>query len=352
MMVRLDHKVCAAFTRKIVSPARQLVCCAAFAALSMPVFAMPKPEAHTKGIPTGKATGPLKPGEYWWRPDLSPAGPVVALVSIPQQVIHVYRNGILIGRSSVSTGAKGHSTPSGVFTILEKKKTHYSRTYNNAPMPNMQRLTWQGVAMHSGNLPGYPASHGCIRLPYDFSRLLFDVTSQGGTVVIGDAKTPQPRLAANPGLILAPPDFDPQMLRPLGRGDYDWSSARSPSGPITMVLSSADRAMYVYRNGNPIGRAAVDIQGRGRFGSHVFTLLEGAREKKSAWVPGRAALKWMRVSTDKGPRLDADDLGRRVAVNPLFAAKVYEILRPGTTVIVTDDPVARKINRDFTIITN
>ena len=351
-MAALDQRVRAALTRKIVIPARQLVFCAAFAALSVSVFAMPKPDAHTKGTPTGKATGPLKPGEYWWKPDLSPAGPVVALVSIPQQVIHVYRNGILIGRSSVSTGAKGHSTPSGVFTILEKKKTHYSRTYNNAPMPNMQRLTWQGVAMHSGNLPGYPASHGCIRLPYDFSRLLFDITAQGGTVVIGDGKTPQPRLAANPGLILAPPDFDPQMLRPLGRGDYDWNGARSPSGPVTMVLSSADRTMYVYRNGNPIGRAAVDIQGRGRFGSHVFTLLEGAREKKSAWVPGRPALKWMRVSTDKGPRLDADDLGRRVAVNPLFAAKVYEILRPGTTVIVTDDPVARKINRDFTIITN
>ena len=351
-MVVLDHGVCAALTRKIVIPARHLVLCAAFAALSMSVFAMPKPHAHTQGTPTGKATGPLKPGEYWWKPELSPAGPVVALVSIPQQVIHVYRNGVLIGRSSVSTGAKGHSTPSGVFTILEKKKTHHSRTYNNAPMPNMQRLTWQGVAMHSGNLPGYPASHGCIRLPYDFSRLLFDITSQGGTVVIGDGKTPQPRLAANPGLILAPPDFHPHMLRPLGRGDYDWNAARSLSGPVTMVLSSADRTMYVYRNGNPIGRAAVDIQGRGRFGSHVFTLLQGAREKSSAWVPGRPALKWMRVSTDRGPRLDADDLGRRVAVNPLFAAKVYDVLQPGTTVIVTDDPVARKINRDFTIITN
>ncbi|MGA0094209.1 MAG: L,D-transpeptidase family protein [Chthoniobacterales bacterium] len=314
--------------------------------------AMDKPAAHTRGTPTGKATGTLKPGEYWWKPELSPVGPVVALVSIPQQVMHVYRNGILIGRTSVSTGAKGHSTPSGVFTILEKKQTHYSRTYDNAPMPNMQRLTWQGVAMHSGNLPGYPASHGCLRLPYDFSKLLFGITSKGGTVVIGDGKTPQPRLADNPGLMLAPDDFSPQMVRPLHRDEYDWDPSRSPAGPVTMVLSGADRALYVYRNGNPIGRAALEISGRGHLGSHVFTLLEGARGKPSAWVPGRPALKWMRVSTDKGRRIDADDLGRRVAVNPGFAAKLYDEIKPGTTVIVTDEPVARKFNRDFTIISN
>lgn len=322
------------------------------AAATFSAPAMQKPAAHTQGTPTGKPTGSLKPGEYWWRPDISPVGPVLALVSIPQQVIHVYRNGILIGRSSVSTGAKGHATPSGVFTILEKNRTHYSRTYDNAPMPNMQRLTWQGVAMHSGKLPGYPASHGCIRLPYDFSKLLFDITTKGGTVVIGDGKTPQPRLAANPGLILAPADLNPQMVRTLQQGEYDWGPSRSPTGPVTMLLSSADRALYVYRDGNPIGRAAVEISGRGPLGSHVFTLLEGASEKASPWVPGRPALKWMRVSTDKGPRIDADDLGRRVAVNPVFAAKLYEEIRPGTTVIVTDDPVARKFDRDFTVITN
>jgi len=322
------------------------------AVAAAPLAAMDRPASHTKGAPTGKATGPLKPGEYWWKPELSPAGPVVALVSIPQQVMHVYRNGILIGRSSVSTGAKGHSTPSGVFTILEKKKTHYSRTYDNAPMPNMQRLTWRGVAMHSGNLPGYPASHGCIRLPYDFSKLLFGTTDKGGTVIIGDGKTPQPRLAANPGLILAPQDFDPQMLRPLRSGEYDWGPSRSPSGPVTIVLSGSDRVIYVYRNGNPIGRAAIEMRGRGRLGSHVFTLLEGARDKTSAWVPGRPARKWMRVSTERGPRVDADDLGRRIAVNPVFAAKLYDTIQPGTTVIVTDDPVARKFDRAFTIITN
>src|SRR4030095_4069549 len=91
--------------------------------------AMEKPSFHTKGTPTGKPTGTLKPGDYWWNLQLSPSGPVVVLVSIPQQTMHVYRNGILIGRSTVSSGAKGRSTPPGVFTLLEKKQTHRSKKY-------------------------------------------------------------------------------------------------------------------------------------------------------------------------------------------------------------------------------
>jgi hypothetical protein len=300
--------------------------------------AMDKPTAHTKGLPTGKPTGPLKPGEYWWNPKLSPDGPVVALVSIPYQVMHVYRNGILIGRSTVSTGSKGHSTPGGVFTILEKKQAHYSKKYNNAPMPNMQRLTWSGICMHSGNLPGYPASHGCIRLPFDFSQLLFAATAKGGTVVVGDGKTPTPHLASNPGLMLAPKDFTPEMLRPLKDDDYDWNPERSTTGPITMVLSGADRALYVYRNGTPIGRAAVEV--KGSVGNEVFTLLEGTTGKASRLAPGRQAGRWMRV-TAEGRGLDADELAERIRFNPEFATKLYDTIRPGTTVIVTDRPVVR-----------
>src|SRR4249920_2457666 len=93
--------------------------------------AMEKPSAHTKGTPTGKPTGPLKPGEYWWNPQLSPRGPVMVLVSVPQQTMNVYRNGVLIGRSTISSGSKGNDTPGGVFSILEKKETHHSRKYDN-----------------------------------------------------------------------------------------------------------------------------------------------------------------------------------------------------------------------------
>jgi hypothetical protein len=308
--------------------------------------AMEKPSFHTKGTPFGKPTGPLKPGEYWWHPEISPQGPLMILISIPEQAMHVYRNGILIGRSSVSTGSKGHDTPGGVFTILQKSKEYYSKKYDNAPMPNMQRLTWSGIAMHSGQLPGYAASHGCVRLPYDFSQLLFATTTSGGTVVIGDGKTPTPHLASNPGLMLAPKDFSPEMLHPLGKNDYDWHPERSPEGPITIVLSSADRAMYVYRNGNPIGRAAVEISGRGvtgreRLGNHVFTMLEGTTGKPSRFTPGHEEARWMRV-TSEGRPVDADTLASRLHFSPEFADKLANELKPGTTVIVTDYPIVRK----------
>jgi hypothetical protein len=330
-----------------------LVLCLSLFATLPPAGAMPRPASHTKGSPTGKPTGKLKPGEYWWAPYVSPNGPVVVLVSVPLQVMHVYRNGVLVGRAAVSTGTQGHTTPSGVFTILEKEQTHYSKTYNNAPMPNMQRLTWNGIAMHSGKLPGYPASHGCIRMPYDFSVLLFTLTAKGGTVVIGDATNRQPHLAANPGLLLAPKDFTPAMLEPLAKDAYDWHPSRSPDGPITVLLSAADRTLYVYRNGIPIGRAAAEISGLDKLGDHVFSLLDGVSEKPSWWVPDRTMRQWMTVtSAASGRGIKIEDLAQRVRVNPEFAGKLYDELSPGATVIVTDEALVRNASRDFTILSN
>jgi hypothetical protein len=315
--------------------------------LLAPSQAMDKPSFHTKGMPTGKPTGKLKPGEYWWRPDLSPNGPVDVLVSVPLQTMHVYRNGILIGRSSISSGSTGHDTPAGVFTILEKKQTHRSKKYDNAPMPYMQRLTWTGIAMHSGQLPGYAASHGCIRLPYDFSVLLFDATAKGGTVVVGNGKTPTPRLASNPGIMLAPKDFSPAMLRSLAANEYDWHPERSSTGPITIVLSAADKALYVYRNGNPIGRATLEVNGRGRIGTQVFTLLEGTTGKPSQLAPGREALRWMNVSNEGRP-IEPEQMASRLRFSPEFATKLADEIKPGTTVIVTDQPVVRNQIPDST----
>jgi hypothetical protein len=143
------------------------------------------------------------------------------------------------------------------------------------------------------------------------------------------------------------------MLRPLANNGYDWRPERSPSGPITILISGADRTMYVYRNGNPIGRAAIEVIGSGYLGSHVFSMLEGVSEKRSFWTPGRAAKKWMCVnSTNYRGKIDPDSIARRLRFNPEFAAKLYEVVAPGTTVIVTDQPAVRKPARDLTILTN
>lgn len=109
---------------------------------------------------------------------------VLIAISLESQQMHVFRDGVLWRSSPVSTGKRGKETPAGVFAILQKKKFHRSNLYSNAPMPFMQRLTWDGIAIHAGRLPGYPASHGCIRLPNEFASELFKITGATSTAVI------------------------------------------------------------------------------------------------------------------------------------------------------------------------
>ena len=124
----------------------------------------------------------LDAGEYVWRPELAPSGTVEIVVSIPQQRAYIYRANTLIGVTTVSTGMAGHRTPTGRYPIMEKHRTHFSSIYDGAPMPFMQRLTMGGIALHAGQIPGYPASHGCVRLPHAMAQNLFGVT-QVRTVV-------------------------------------------------------------------------------------------------------------------------------------------------------------------------
>ncbi len=109
---------------------------------------------------------------------------VLIVVSIPSQRLWVFRDGEEWGSTAVSTGRRGYGTPAGTFTILQKHVKHRSRTYGNAPMPYMQRLTWSGVALHAGRVTGAPASHGCIRLPWDFARQLYALTNPASTSVV------------------------------------------------------------------------------------------------------------------------------------------------------------------------
>ena len=109
---------------------------------------------------------------------------VLIVVSLASQKAFVFKDGELWGSTAVSTGRKGKRTPVGRYTILEKQVHHHSRTYDNAPMPYMQRLTWGGVALHAGHVTGRPASHGCIRLPRSFAKKLYNLTDFGSTTVV------------------------------------------------------------------------------------------------------------------------------------------------------------------------
>src|SRR5579871_4559273 len=110
--------------------------------------------------------------------------PIMAIVSIKSQQVTFYDADGWILRAPVSTGTTGRETPAGVFAVIEKNKDHYSTLYDDAWMPNMQRITWNGIALHGGPLPGYAASHGCVRMPYDFAEKLFDMTEIGMRVII------------------------------------------------------------------------------------------------------------------------------------------------------------------------
>jgi hypothetical protein len=143
--------------------------------------------AHTErqtDLPLIEKSARLKAGQYVWEPKADSAGPVFVVIDLLAQRALLYRNGVVMAASTVSTGREGRETPTGSFTILQKEVVHRSHTYDDAPMPYMQRLTWKGVAMHAGRLPGYPASHGCIRLPSGFAKLLYGVTDLGTSVVI------------------------------------------------------------------------------------------------------------------------------------------------------------------------
>ncbi|RXT41909.1 L,D-transpeptidase [Bradyrhizobium betae] len=113
-----------------------------------------------------------------------PQGPLVIVVSIDRQKVTVYDTHGVFAESPVSTGMKGHSTPMGVFSVIQKHKFHHSNIYSGAPMPYMQRITWSGVAMHAGVLPGYPASHGCIRMPMAFAVKMWNWTKMGARVIV------------------------------------------------------------------------------------------------------------------------------------------------------------------------
>jgi hypothetical protein len=130
-------------------------------------------------------------------------GPLQIIVSIADQRISVYDDGTLIARSSVSTGVQGHPTPVGVFSVIGKELWHRSNIYSAAPMPYMQRITWSGIALHAGVLPGHPASHGCIRLAKDFAIRLWHLTKRGTRVIIAPNNV-DPVQIASPRLFSVP----------------------------------------------------------------------------------------------------------------------------------------------------
>ena len=296
-------------------------------------------------LPVDTVPDAIKPGQFTWDAAASPRGPIAVIVSITEQRAYAYRNGVLIGVASVSTGKPGFETPTGVFTVLQKDKDHHSKTYNNAAMPYTERLTWGGVALHAGGLPGYPSSHGCVHLPSEFARRLFDISPMGMTVVVANDRS-APRDVAHPAM-LAPIDAktgaDDEAPR-LAEGQMErWEPEKSPDGPVSVVISAADRRAIVLRNGIEIGRARIALRDPEKpVGTHAFVVIEGG----AAAAPGSSDLpppKWVAIgvpgheSEDKRPLDPAAE--SRVSLPDAFRKEVRPLLTPGTSMIVTDGAI-------------
>jgi hypothetical protein len=260
----------------------------------------------------------LAPGDYIWAPEIAPRGPLLMIVSLATQRGTLYRNGVPIAITTVSTGKAGHETPTGVFTILQRDIDHRSNLYDDAPMPYMQRLTWGGVALHGGHLPGYPASHGCIRLPQSFARLLYGVTRLGMTVIVTEAAA-VPRAAPGEPLLRTGPA--------LAEGAMLWEPDRAPSGPVSIIVSAADQRLLVLRNGIMIGSAPVRIEGPVT-GTSAF-VRQSSVSDAAAWlevaIPGAIAAK-----------VPAPFAGR-VQITAILRARLAPIMTAGSSVIVTLD---------------
>src|SRR5881409_902402 len=287
-------------------------------------------EVFTEGIEVSPETVKLKTGEYVWEPERAPEGPLLIVASTTEQVAYVYRNGIRIARSSVSTGRPGHRTPTGVFTILEKEVQHTSSIYKGAEMPYMERVTWGGIALHAGDLPGYPYSHGCVRLPLEFSKLLFGVTMKGATVIIADTHS-APAETVHPGLFFA---RSGEESEPEAAGQFEWNPDKSPSGPVALIVSSADKTVYVYRNGVEIGRSGIpNPQVVLPLNDRVFSALQG--------TDADGHLRWVQVTT-KGKDTSSESLflaAQKSGLPAKFLTEAKQVISPGATIIFTDKPV-------------
>ena len=327
-------------------------------------------------------------------------GPLQIIVSIADQRISVYDDGALIARSSVSTGVPDHPTPSGVFSIISKNRWHRSNLYSAAPMPYMQRLTWSGIALHAGVLPGYPASHGCIRLKKDFAIRMWHLTKRGTRVIIApdDVRPVEiahphflplklkaaPSAPESAAVIAENAMIDTAAVHPPSTSGDDTqqvTDAQVPGSspatiearrvaPISIFVSRKSSRLLVRRGFKRLFEAPITIRDPEEpLGTHVFTVMDSPNEG--------AALRWTVVSIPEGsPRPPQGSTRRhksparqmmettlpdsspdkakaalgRIDMPPDAVERIAELLTPGSSLIVSDYGLSRETGYDTDFI--
>ena len=327
-------------------------------------------------------------------PPPSLKGPLLLIVSIRKQTVTLYDAGVAVAESPISSGTPANPTPTGIFSILEKDLWHRSNIYSDAPMPYMQRLTWEGVALHEGELPGYPASHGCIRLPHDFALRLWRATNIGSRVIISyDGVAPvefaHPRLfgpqaeveqtvtvepdqnviasrfsatgLSSPSAAIqssasidAPPTIPPRpILARIGPPAGAPPNRVLRSGPLSILISQRDQRMYVRKDFKPLFDFPVAIANLGQpLGSHLFMATVQDEDKKT--------LRWTVVSMPSAPPAKSQSVASakeafdRLEIPKEAVDRISALISVGATIIITDQGFSRHpsgLDSDYMIST-
>jgi hypothetical protein len=319
----------------------------------------------------------------------APKGPLQIIISIADQRISLYENGALIARSSVSTGVERHPTPLGVFSVISKHKWHRSNIYSAAPMPYMQRITWSGIALHAGDLPGYPASHGCIRLTKDFAIRLWHLTKRGTRVIIAREDI-RPLEISNPQLFVpkakvasASPESSTATLTsddgvtaatthapPMSNNDEGAKASNRASSevraqkaaPISVFVSRQLSKLFVRRGFTPLFDVPITIRNLAEpMGTHVFTAMEFQNEG--------AAMRWTVMSIPEKSSLNqgnppklhkgspmpdkANAALERIEIAQDVVDRISELLTPGSSLIISDHGISHETgsDTDFIVLT-
>ena len=322
-------------------------------------------------------------------PQDSTKGPLQIIISIADQQLSLYDNGTLIARSSVSTGVQGHPTPLGVFSVISKERWHRSNVYSGAPMPYMQRITWSGIALHAGVVPGHPASHGCIRLTNDFAIRLWHLAKRGTRVIIASNDV-RPVEIANSHLFVSKPkaasvspessavtvaDNDnktapasheallssaetPEVANLLIPGSIPQGAAPQKVIPISVFVSRKLSRLFVRQGFTPLFDVPVKIQNPEQpLGTHVFTVMDFQNDGASLrWTvvslpekfKKREAVMEQIVATplaDKGNEaLDRIDIPQEAI------EQISQLMTPGSSLIISDYGISDETGTDTDFI--
>ena len=248
-----------------------------------------------------------------------PAGaPIMAIVSLRNQRITVYDAKGWILRAPVSSGQNGRETPAGIFSILQKRAEHYSNLYDDAYMPHMQRITWSGIALHGGVLPGYPASHGCVRMPFDFAARLFDATSLGMRVIVAPSDV-VPMEIAHPALFLPVPGA--AAVAAARAAEAEEATRKANQARLAAVAASRDaawarapvRMAEILKRRAEAELAAAETSLGSAMSAEAKDQADDAKARAVASIAGLQK-EWDAAQAVLQGRLDAEVLAREAAV--------------------------------------